>query len=234
MTGPVSFPPGAGIIFDMDGLMLDTERIARIAWQQAARAAGHEMSDALFASLIGRRDRDSAALIHAAFGTGFDYEATNRTCNALYNDYIKQNGLPLKTGVRELLEYLTARSLPLAVATSTGQPTARLRLEQTDLARYFSVVVGGNEIEHGKPAPDIYLEAIRRLGVDASMSFALEDSHCRCAIRSCSRASGHHGTRPRSAYARDRGTHVARRRVAASRAEAFRWHLVRLPNSRGK
>jgi HAD superfamily hydrolase (TIGR01509 family) len=176
MSEPFLFSPGAGVIFDMDGLMLDTERIARIAWQQATREAGYEMSDALFASLIGRRDRDSTALLHAAFGTDFDYEATHRACNVLYNDYINRNGLPLKPGIHQLLDSFTTRRIPLAVATSTGNPTARLRLEQTGLLRYFSVVVAGNEIAHGKPAPDIYLEAIRRLGIDASASFALEDS----------------------------------------------------------
>ena len=177
MPDSTLFSPGSGVIFDMDGLMLDTERIARIAWQQASLAAGHEMSDLLFASLIGRRERDSAALLRTAFGSTFDYEATNRACNVLYNDYIIQNGLPLKPGVHELLADLSAGRIPLAVATSTGQPTARLRLEQSDLLRYFSVVVAGNEVAQGKPAPDIYLEAIRRLGIDPAVSFALEDSH---------------------------------------------------------
>ena len=173
----MTFPPSSGVIFDMDGLMLDTERIARIAWQQTARAAGYEMSDALFASLIGRREPDSIALLRDAFGPEFDFAKSNAECNLIYNDYVTKNGLPVKPGVREILDDLSARNIPLAVATSTQNPLARLRLEQVGLSKYFSVVVGGNEVARGKPEPDIYLEAILRLGIDASTSFALEDSH---------------------------------------------------------
>jgi HAD superfamily hydrolase (TIGR01509 family) len=171
-----SFPSGAGVIFDMDGLMLDTERIAKIAWQQAARLAGVDMSDALFASLIGRRETDAIGLLAEAFGPEFDFHQSQARCNALYQDYVARHSLPLKAGIRELLDELSRRSIPLAVATSTQNPVARQRLEQVGLLRYFSVLVAGNEIPHGKPAPDIYLEAVKRLGVEAATSFALEDS----------------------------------------------------------
>jgi HAD superfamily hydrolase (TIGR01509 family) len=170
------FPPGAGVIFDMDGLMLDTERIAKIAWKEAALLAGHDMPDSIFESMIGRTKLDSVTLLKNAFGPDFDFEKTYRECAAIYQDYIAQHGLPLKPGVLELLGDLSARSVPLGVATSTRNPAARLRLEQTGLLGYFSVLVTGDEIVHGKPAPDIYLEAVRRLGLDASISFALEDS----------------------------------------------------------
>jgi HAD superfamily hydrolase (TIGR01509 family) len=160
----------------MDGLMLDTERVARIAWQEAARRAGYEMSDELFASLIGRRDVDSTALLRAAFGPAFDLEKSKRECNALYQDYITRHGIPLKPGVRELLHDLSTRGIPLGVATSTRNPVAAQRLEQAGLLKYFSVLVTGDQITRGKPAPDIYLKAILELKLDASTSFALEDS----------------------------------------------------------
>jgi HAD superfamily hydrolase (TIGR01509 family) len=171
-----SFPPNAGIIFDMDGLMVDSERIAKIAWQQAARLSGHDLSDALFASMIGRTKFDSVGLLRDAFGPGFNFDRAYDECSLIYQDYITRYGLPLKPGIRELLDDLSARGIPLGVATSTRNPTASQRLEQVGLLRYFSVVVGGNEITHGKPAPDIYLEAVRRLNLNASVSFALEDS----------------------------------------------------------
>jgi HAD superfamily hydrolase (TIGR01509 family) len=177
MTSPsLSIPAEGGIVFDMDGLMLDTERIARIAWRKAAILAGHEMSDDLFASLIGRREPDSSEILRRAFGPGFDFAKANAQCNLLYHEYLAEHGLPLKPGVRELLDALTQRRVRLAVATSTQNPIARLRLEQAGLLGSFSAVVAGDEIVHGKPAPDIYLEAVRRLGIDASVSFALEDS----------------------------------------------------------
>ena len=173
---PSSFPPRAGIIFDMDGLMVDTERIAKIAWQQAARLAGHDMSDALFESMIGRTKFDSVATLQLAFGPDFNFEKAYESCGLIYQDYIDHNGLPLKPGIIELLDDLSTGGIPLGVATSTRNPTARLRLEQVGLLPYFPVVVGGDEISRGKPAPDIYLEAVRRLGLDAATSFALEDS----------------------------------------------------------
>ena len=157
--------------------MLDTEKIAKIAWQQAARLASHEMPDALFESMIGRTKMDSVHLLHAAFGPDFDFEKTYHECGRLYQDYIARHGLPLKPGIRELLDDLSARKIPLGVATSTRNPVASQRLEQVDLLKYFSVLVTGDQVTHGKPAPDIYLEAVRRLGIEASTSFALEDSH---------------------------------------------------------
>jgi HAD superfamily hydrolase (TIGR01509 family) len=167
----------SAVIFDMDGLMLDTERVARIAWQEAALLFGHHMTDTLFASLIGRPDHESLVLVSTAFGPTFDFQAANQKCNELFENYVLQYGLPLKPGVREILDDLTARRVPLAVATSTRHDNARRRLEQVGLLKYFSVLVGGNEVARGKPEPDIYLEAIRRLGIEAPASYALEDSH---------------------------------------------------------
>ena len=177
MPSPKPFPPRAGVIFDMDGLMLDTERVARIAWNEAARLSGMEMTDALFESMIGRPDKDSIQLLRDAFGPEFDVEAAALACGGLFEDYINAHGIPLKPGVFEILDDLSARKIPLAVATSTRNPIASLRLNQAGLRNYFSILVTGNEVASGKPAPDIYLEAVRRLGIDAATSFALEDSH---------------------------------------------------------
>jgi len=170
------FPPNSGVIFDMDGLMLDTERVARIAWQEASRRAGHEMSDAVFESMIGRTKRDSIDLLHAAFGPDFDFEKSYLVCAALFEDLIARDGVPLKTGVRELLDDLSARKIPLGVATSTRNPHAAQRLEEAGLLKYFSVLVTGDQIARGKPAPDIYLKAVSELAIVPATSFALEDS----------------------------------------------------------
>lgn len=180
------FPPKSGVIFDMDGLMLDTERVALIAWQKAAQLFGRTMTDELFATLIGRTHQDSIRLIRAAFGPDFDFEAASRKCHETFEHIVETEGLPVKIGARELITDLAARGVPLAVATSTRNDNAIRRLQQVGLMTYFSVLVGGNEIANGKPAPDIYLEAVRRLGIDAASSFALEDSHA--GVRSASSA----------------------------------------------
>jgi beta-phosphoglucomutase-like phosphatase (HAD superfamily) len=144
--------PGGGVIFDMDGLMLDTERVARIAWREAARLHGHQMTDELFVQMIGRPDRESMPLLIGAFGPTFDFEAAGLDCGRIFEDYIAKNGVPLKPGVREVLE-------------------------QVDLMRDFATLTGGDEVPRGKPAPDIYKEAARRTGIDPAKSYALEDSH---------------------------------------------------------
>jgi len=168
--------PNSGVIFDMDGLMVDTERIARIAWQEASRAAGYEMPDAVFSLMIGRTKRDSGDLVRRHLGPGFDFERVHAATGILFEKIIERDGLPLKPGIRELLDHLRTGNIPLAVATSTRNPVATQRLESVGLLKYFTVVVTGDQVTRGKPEPDIFLEAVRRLGIDARTSYALEDS----------------------------------------------------------
>jgi len=168
--------PNSGVIFDMDGLMVDTERIARIAWQEASRAAGYEMSDAVFSLMIGRSKRDSGELMRQHLGSGFDFERVHAATGIVFEKIIERDGLPLKPGIRELLGRLREGNIPLGVATSTRNPVATQRLESASLLKYFTVVVTGDQVTRGKPEPDIFLEAVRRLGIDARTSYALEDS----------------------------------------------------------
>ena len=171
------FPPGFGVIFDMDGLMLDTEAIAQVCWEQAFAAAGLALTPKLFLAMVGHNKRNCETMLRAEFGDALDFETIHAKCAVLFEEHVALHGAPLKPGVLELLGDLAALRVPLAVATSTRNPQARERLEQAGLLPFFETVVGGNDVEHGKPAPDIYLEAIRRLGIDATQSFALEDSH---------------------------------------------------------
>ncbi len=157
--------------------MVDTERIARIAWQKACRDAGYPMSDAVFALMIGRSKRDSGDLMRTILGPGFDFERMHAATGILFEQIVAREGLPLKPGVRELLDDLAARKIPLAVATSTRNPVAEQRLEQIGLRKYFSALVTGDQVTRGKPEPDIYLKAVRELGADPASTYALEDSH---------------------------------------------------------
>jgi HAD superfamily hydrolase (TIGR01509 family) len=172
-----AFPPNFGVVFDMDGLMLDTESIAKTCWERAFTESGHELTPDLFLSMVGRNKRDCFDLLRGTFGGGFDCVTIYARCGVLYEEHVSAHGTPLMPGVLELLGDLAALGVPLAVATSTRNPTARQRLEKAGLLPFFQTVVAGNEVAQGKPAPDIYLEAVRRLGVDAARSFALEDSH---------------------------------------------------------
>jgi HAD superfamily hydrolase (TIGR01509 family) len=177
MSPASAFPDGFGVIFDMDGLMLDTESIAKTCWERAFAEGGYDLTPELFLAMVGRNKRDCFDLLRATLGPDFDAEAVYARCGVLYEEHVAAHGTPLMPGVLELLGDLAALGVPLAVATSTRNPTARQRLEKAGLLPFFQTVVAGNEVAQGKPAPDIYLEAVRRLGVDAARSFALEDSH---------------------------------------------------------
>ncbi len=161
------------VIFDLDGLMLDTERIARDAWQAAAREVEREIDDALFAQFVGKRDPDCMEMLRAQWGP-FDLEAFRQAIQAHWDARIARAGLPVKDGLGELLEHLEALAWPKAVATSSRRPSALRKLG--DLAARFDALVTGDEVAQGKPAPDIFLLAARRLRVPPAACLVLEDS----------------------------------------------------------
>jgi HAD superfamily hydrolase (TIGR01509 family) len=160
----------------MDGLMLDTESINRAAWQQAARDLGYEVSDALYMTFVGRRTADCEQDLITRFGAEFpmeDFRPRWRECRRVA---IARTGIPIKPGLLDLLRFADDRGVPIAVATSSGGRTAEATLGAAGLLDRFRVIVTGDQVVAGKPAPDIYLEAARRLGVHPARCVALEDS----------------------------------------------------------
>jgi HAD superfamily hydrolase (TIGR01509 family) len=166
----------AAVIFDMDGLMLDTEPLAARAWGEAAAALGVEFDMALARAMIGRNFADCAAMLRARYAPPYPFDALLGSWHAAYDAIVAREGLVLKPGLHELLEWLEAHSIPRVVATSTRRERARVKLEHTGLLPRFHDFVGGDEVARGKPAPDIYVEAARRVGIDAAACVALEDS----------------------------------------------------------
>jgi HAD superfamily hydrolase (TIGR01509 family) len=169
-------PAGGGVIFDMDGLLLDTEALARKTWREAAESFGHQLHDHLFRKMIGRRNDFCASELGKAFGPAFSFSLFLAEVDQRTDAFISQHGMPVKPGAHDLVRYLLAENIPIAVATSTARPKATRHLEAAGLLKFFSVLVTGDEIALGKPAPDIYLAAAKRLGVSTARSLALEDS----------------------------------------------------------
>jgi len=166
----------AAVIFDMDGLLLDTEPLAARAWSEAAATLGVGFDGALALAMVGRNFADCTAMVRAHYGDGYPVDALLGRWHAAYDVIVEREGLVLKPGVLELLDWLEDRAIPRAVATSTRHERARTKLARTALLPRFDDLVGGDEVTRGKPAPDIYVEAARRLGARATECLVLEDS----------------------------------------------------------
>ncbi len=168
--------PVEAALFDMDGLLIDTEAVYIEALQAAARGLGLEMPVAFCHSMVGIPGRECDVMIADYYGTGFRIEEFR----ALFSSHAKEileDGIPVKPGVVELLDFLGERGLPLAVATSAARATAERHLSRAGLLDRFKAVATRDDVSHAKPAPDVYLEAARRLGIAPSRCLAFEDSH---------------------------------------------------------
>ena len=174
MTRPRRKP--RGVVFDMDGLMLDTEPLAARAWTEAALACEIRFDAHVALQLVGRTFVDCRELILAHHGEGYPVDTLMAAWGGAYDAIVAREGLVLKPGLLELLDWLEARSIPKAVATSTRHARAHAKLEQTALLPRFVALVGGDDVAQGKPAPDIFIAAVAQLGCAPADALVLEDS----------------------------------------------------------
>lgn len=165
------------LIFDMDGLLLDTELHYKRSWTQTAKEMGFDLTDELYLQLIGITVADAEIVLAQEFGIGFDKAKFHDRAAFLYEELHKKEGLPLKPGVRELLVWAMENNVPCAVGTSTVQKEAIERLKHHEIFDYFVVVIGGDMVERGKPNPDIFLKAQGELKLTADNCLVLEDAH---------------------------------------------------------
>lgn len=167
--------PG-GVLFDMDGLLLDSERLARDAFVRACEDHGFAADLVTYQQCIGSTYEKTRELIMAAYGEDFPYETIDERWSHHYHARLAEGPVPVKDGALALLTHLSARETPMALVTSTRRATAEEKLEATGLIRFFSSLICGGETERGKPAPDPYLAGAARLELDPSRCWALEDS----------------------------------------------------------
>jgi HAD superfamily hydrolase (TIGR01509 family) len=164
------------VIFDMDGLLIDTEAVYLRAYQTAAVHMKVELPLAFCHSLIGRPSPDCDRMIQEFFGPAFELDAFNDHADG-HAARALEASVPVKPGVAELLAFLAERGLPLAVATSSSRRTTERHLGQAGLLGHFRTLATRDDVERGKPHPDLYLEAARRLGVAPGRCLAFEDSN---------------------------------------------------------
>lgn len=160
----------------MDGLLLDSERPVRDAWMRVASALGVPLTASAYLDLIGRNHRDSAQRLRAIFGDDALLADAHRRVGRHLAERFGTQPFDVKPGARRLLQGLHDARIPCAVASSTARAEIEQRLARADLVGFFAAVCGGDEVARGKPEPDIYLLATRRLQVPATNALAFEDS----------------------------------------------------------
>ena len=171
------FPrPVAGVVFDMDGLLIDTEAVWRDVQLAEAQAQGLDLPLEVVLSLIGKRWQVNRRILQDHFGRAFDVEAYIAAVSRRHAAAC-QAGVTLKTGVIELLDLLDALGLPRAIATSSDRQVVIDRLGPAGLLQRFGAVIANEDCANGKPHPEPYLNAARALNLEPADCLALEDSH---------------------------------------------------------
>ncbi|MDB9321839.1 HAD family phosphatase [Nodularia spumigena CS-591/04] len=164
------------VIFDMDGLLFDTESIARWAWKQALKDHGYIMNDDLYMEFVGRDLTWREKLLKKIYGDSLPFESVTVQRIEIGDERELREGLPMKPGVLDLLYRLSDLGVVIALATGTAHTRAMRRLKNAGINQYFSTIVTSADVAEGKPAPDIFLEASRRLNVDPVQCVVFEDS----------------------------------------------------------
>ena len=160
----------------MDGLLLATENICWECFHQACSQFNYDPDFNIYKRIIGRSATEGNRILSEGLKDFIPYEEVNPIWNKIYHDAIANDPIPLKKGVREFLEHVSKQELKLAVATSTGYDLAVKKLKNTDLYKYFELVVAGDQVNNSKPDPEIYLTVAKKLGVDPEDCLAFEDS----------------------------------------------------------
>jgi len=165
-----------GLLFDMDGLILDTEKLYTRFWQEAANALGYPMTREQALGMRSLGKEFGAAKLRSYFGDGISYDDVRRKRIALMDAFIEKEGVEAKTGVQELMTYLKEKGIRAAIATSSPLDRTEKYLASVGLKDVFDKLISGYMVKKGKPEPDIYQLAAAELGLEPCECLALEDS----------------------------------------------------------
>lgn len=164
------------VIFDMDGLMFDTERIYYKAWQEAAKTCGYEITWEIYTQIIGRNNRYIEKVLKQLLGEDLPYGAISEKKREIADTIIEAEGIIKKEGLVELLDYLDEKGIKKVVATSSMREKAIRYLALGDIKERFDWIICGCDVEESKPNPEIFQKAASHLGISSEESMVLEDS----------------------------------------------------------
>ena len=165
------------VIFDMDGVITDTEKFYNQSWTEAMHECGHPEFTNTDALLFRSCNHvDGKILLEKLFGCGDDYDRIHQCSNRIVEEIMAKEGIPLKPGIEEILKYLKEHHIKSVVATATKYKRASARLKQVGLYDSFDTIISASMVPKGKPHPDVYLYACEGIGEQPADCIAVEDS----------------------------------------------------------
>lgn len=164
------------VIFDMDGVLIDTERISFKSFQEVFKKYSYEMDEKFYLTMIGRNVKSIRGLMENEYGTSFPFDEIYKQKVNLCREIISRDGVIMKEGVHELIDYLIKENYKIAVATSTSRIRALQLLEEIGVKEKVNFVICGDQVENSKPDPEIFLKAAKGLGVEPEKCIVIEDS----------------------------------------------------------
>ena len=164
------------VVFDMDGVIFDTERLVIEFWKEVAKKHNIPNVEHTCIQCLGTNRVRTREIFLENYGADFPFDPYRVEVTELFNTHYKGVPLPTKPGVRELLSYLQEQDIKVGLASSTAQHLVRDEIGTAGLLPYFQTLVCGDMVEHSKPAPDIFLKACEILNADPTKSIAIEDS----------------------------------------------------------
>ena len=164
------------VLFDLDGTLTDTEKYYQIAWPKALSHFGYQVEDWMPLQLRSLGRPFAPRQFKDWFGEDFDYNKVREYRKGIVEEMIKESGIPLKPGAKEILRWLRQQKVLTALVTANNFSRAERYLKKIDLFEYFDKIICADMVSQGKPAPDIYAFACRELNLDPKETFAVEDS----------------------------------------------------------
>lgn len=164
------------VIFDMDGILIDSENLVGQCWMEIAAEQHIEGMSETIRKCIGLNKNDTRQLVMDTYGPDFPYDEFATLASSRFQELVAMKGLPMKKGVREILQFLRDRKIPIGLASSTREVTVRRQMTDLGLIDFFDQIVGGDAVEHSKPNPEIYLIACGKMGFAPADCMAVEDS----------------------------------------------------------